>query len=62
LKTPGQVAQRGGECPLPGSIQAQAGGGFEQPGLERGVPAYSRALELDHLRDPFLNLNHFTFL
>ena len=24
-------------CPLPRSIQGQAGGGFEQPGLEGGV-------------------------
>ena len=38
----GQVAQRGCECPLPGSIQGQAGRGFEQPGLEGVVPSYSR--------------------
>ena len=37
-----QVAQRGCGCPLPGSIQGQAGWGCEQSGLEGGVPAYSR--------------------
>ena len=37
-----RVAQRGCWCPLPGSIQGQAGQGFEQPHLEEGVPAYSR--------------------
>ena len=31
-----QVAQQGCGCPLPGSIQGQAGWGFEQPGLEGG--------------------------
>ena len=44
-----QVAQRGCGCPLPGSIQGQAGQGCEQPGLVGGVPAYSRGLELDDL-------------
>ena len=48
-----QVAQRGCECPLPGKIQGQAGWGFEQPGLEGGVPAYSRRLKLDDLKGPF---------
>jgi len=28
--------------PQPGSIQGQVGWGFGQPGLEGGVPAYSR--------------------
>jgi len=28
-----QVAQRSCGCPLPGSVQGQAGWGFEQPGL-----------------------------
>ena len=32
-----QIAQRGYECPLPGSTQGQAGWGFDQPGLEGGV-------------------------
>ena len=48
-----QVAQRGCECPLPGSVQGQAGWGCEQPGLEGGVPAYSRELELNDLKGPF---------
>jgi len=29
---------------LPGSIQGQDGWGFEQPGLEGGVPAYSKGV------------------
>ena len=40
-------------CPLPGSIQGQAGRGCEQAGLEGGVPAYSRGLELDDPKGPF---------
>ena len=48
-----QAAQRGCGCPLPGSLQGQAGWGFEQPGLEGGVPAYSRGLELGDLKGPF---------
>ena len=36
-----QIAQRGCGCPLPGSIQGQAGQGFEQHGLVGDVPAYS---------------------
>ena len=40
-------------CPLPGSIRSQAGWGFEQPGVEGDVPAYSRGLELDVLKGPF---------
>jgi len=51
-----QVAQRGCGCPLPGSIQGQAGWGFVQPGLERGVPLFSRGLE------PSSNLNHSVIL
>ena len=35
-----QVAQRGCGCPIPGSVQGQAGWGFEQPGLVEGVPAH----------------------
>jgi len=35
-----QVAQRSCGCPLPGSVQGQAGWGFEQPGLVEGVPNY----------------------
>ena len=39
--------------PPPGSIQEQAGWGFEQPGLGGGVPACSRGLEIDDLQGPF---------
>ena len=48
-----QVAKRGGECPCSGSIPGQAGWEFEQPGLEGGIPAYSRGLELGDLKGPF---------
>jgi len=34
----------GCEYPLPGNNQGQAGLGFEQTGLEGGVPAYSRGI------------------
>ena len=40
-------------CPLPGSTQGQAGWCFEQSGLEGGVPAYRKGLELDVLKCPF---------
>jgi len=40
-KTLEQAAQWGCGCPLPGSIQGQAGWGFEQPGLEGAILAYS---------------------
>ena len=39
-----QVAWRSCECPLPGFVLGQAGWGFEQCGLEGGVPAYSRGV------------------
>ena len=39
-----QVAQRGCGCPLPGSVQGQAGWGFEEPGLVAGVPAHGRGV------------------
>jgi len=42
-----QVAQRGGRCPIPGNIQAQAGWGSEQPDLVEDVPAYCRGVGLD---------------
>ena len=48
-----QVAQWGCGCPLLGSTQGQAGWGFQQPGLEGGVPANSKGLELDGLKGPF---------
>jgi len=35
-------AQRGCGCPTLGSVQGQAGWGFEQPGLVGGVPAHGR--------------------
>jgi len=35
------------KCSWPGWV------GFEQPGLEGGVPAYSRGLELHDLKGPF---------
>ena len=47
-------SQLGCGCPLPESIQGQAGWGFEQPGLEGGVPACSRGLELDGHKGLFL--------
>jgi len=31
-------------CPLPGSVQNQAGWGFERPGLMEGVPAHGRMI------------------
>jgi len=43
-KTLEQIAWRGCECPLHGSIQGQAGWGFGQPGLVGSVPACSRGL------------------
>ena len=48
-----QVSQRGCECLLYRCIQVQAGWGCEQPGLEGGVPAYSRGLEPGDLKGPF---------
>ena len=40
-----QVAQGGCRCPIPGSIQGQAGCGSGQPGLVVGDPAHSRGAE-----------------
>ena len=48
-----QIDQRGCECPLPGSAQGQAGWDYEQTGLEKGVPVYSRGVWLDDLKGPF---------
>ena len=39
-----QVAQRSCGCPLPESVQAQVGWGFEQPGLVESVPAHGRGV------------------
>ncbi|KAK4816011.1 hypothetical protein QYF61_011001, partial [Mycteria americana] len=36
------VAQRSCGCPIPGSVQGQAGWGFEQLGLVEGIPAHGR--------------------
>jgi len=36
------IGQRSCGCPLPGSVQGQAGWGFEQPGLVDGVHAHGR--------------------
>ena len=40
-----QVAQGGCGCPIPGSIQGQAGCDSGQPGLVVGDPAHSRGVE-----------------
>ena len=40
-----QVAQRGCGCPLPGSVQGQAGWGFEQPDLVKDVPACGKGVD-----------------
>ena len=39
----------------PGSVQGQAGWGFEQPGVVEGVPAHGGRVELDYI--PY-NTNH----
>jgi len=44
-----QVAQRSCGCPIPGSVQGQAGWSFEQPSLVEAVPANGRGLEVDDL-------------
>lgn len=48
-KTLGQVVQRGGECPIPGSIQDQAGQGPDQPDWVEDAPAHGRKVELNDL-------------
>jgi len=48
-----QVAQRRCGCPLPGSVQGQAGWGFEQPGLVEGVPAHGKEIGIDYMPGPF---------
>ena len=51
-----QVAQRSCGCPLPGSVQGQAGWGSGQPALVEGVPAHGRAAgtrwSIRYLRNP----------
>ena len=41
------------DAPSLEAFKARLDGGFEQPGIEGGVPAYSRGLELDDLKGPF---------
>ena len=36
--------------PTPWKIQGKVGRDFEKPGLEGGVPTYSRGLKLDDLK------------
>ena len=44
---------RGCGCCLRGGIQGQAGWGFEQPGPEEDVPAYSKGLKLGDPKGAF---------
>ena len=44
-----QVAYRSCGCPFPGTVQGQAGWGFEWPGLAEGVSDHGRGLEWDGL-------------
>jgi len=44
-----QVAQRGGQCPIPGNIQDQVGRGSEEPDPVEDVPAYCRVVGLGGL-------------
>ena len=48
-KTLEQAAQRGGRCPIPGSIQGQVEQGLEQPDLVEDVPPHCRGFGLDDL-------------
>jgi len=43
-ETLGQVARRGGRCPIPGNIEVQVGWGSEQPDLVEDVPAHCRGV------------------
>jgi len=43
------VAQKGGQWPLPGSVQGQVGWGSEQHNPVEDVPAYCRGVGLDDL-------------
>ena len=53
-----QVAQSGWQCSLTEDVQGQAGWGFEQPNLVRGVSLpIAGELELDDLKGPS-NSNH----
>jgi len=44
-----QVAQRGGQCPIPGNVQGQVGQGSEQHHLVEDVTACCRRVGLDDL-------------
>lgn len=44
-----QDSHRSCGCPISGTIQGQAGQGFEQPGLVKDVPANGRGVELGNL-------------
>jgi len=48
-----QVAQRSGGCPLPGSVQGQAGWGSEHPSPVEGSLPMAGGLELCDLQSPF---------
>ena len=48
-ETLARVAQSSCGCPIPGSVQGQAGWGLEQPGQVEGVPAQGRGVEVDGL-------------
>ena len=41
-----QVALESCGFPIPGSVQGQVGWGFEQLGLEGGIPAHGRGFEV----------------
>ena len=49
-ETLAQVAQRGGRCPIPGSIPGQVGRGSEQPDVGEDVPAHGRGVGSDDLQ------------
>jgi len=48
-ETLAQVAQRSCGCPLPGSVQGQAGWSSEHPALVEGVPAHGRGVGTRYL-------------
>ena len=52
-ETLAQVAQRGGRCPIPGTIPGQVGRGSEHPDLVGDVPAHGRGLDWVTLKGPF---------
>jgi len=52
-ETLAQVAQRGGRCPILGTILGQVGRGSEHPDLVGDVPAHGRGLDWMALKCPF---------